>query len=680
VNEYLKKCLVKSELNRPINEFLVIGMEVIKGNVFETNIGDCFGNPLGYFGREIWLLESYRQETLELMALEKLSGIYKKGGKSIGEIITVSDSKFSKLIDYSTKFIEYKDILDKAESRLELASKNLEDMKIKENEISTFTDFNINGLLMKVYEGEDMNTHKLSKIISIADIGKNKVKAFNYIQVFNNIFEEYDFDISLFQKIYITGYLINTKWKSIKIKIETNCDFELMLNNLNVFNIKQKSRDSNIYNSEYINIAYNSLNRFQLLLMKNAREADFKISIIESEAGNLLTLGNKDFIPFKPFEHFNIDKDDLYNDIETVDCSAVNLKSPVGLCTHECINAPTINICKSSFENNIIPFQGGLISSKVLDYGQIGLNYLITEVKLGYINEYHNFSEQVQAQLSQNYHINIDKQATGSFLFSKREVNPTKDILVDIKLICDNNNDAFKTSLSNEYKIEKLHDMINGFTILLIYAFKNSFGDANFIDYIKLAVYDLQNIPQAEDYNSQKYNRLICSNNDNKKIILEYIYNRNDYMTNIPDIHANGKNFEDIHKYFKETNKSELVINCSNSDQNNEICIKAKNEGVIMNQGNFSLKQVDNNVLEFNMLYNKLPVLEIFSDVNYKIYESDVELNDIKAINYKYSSFLQISSSTQFYSNDLLAKLEKGLNSVTDRILDQSKTILEVEK
>ena len=45
-----------------------------------------------------------------------------------------------------------------------------------------------------------------------------------------------------------------------------------------------------------------------------------------------------------------------------------------------------------------------------------------------------------------------------------------------------------------------------------------------------------------------------------------------------------------------------------------------------------------------------------------------------------YSSFLQLKSSSKFYSNDLLLKIENVLNEDTEKIINESKKISEVNK
>lgn len=44
------------------------------------------------------------------------------------------------------------------------------------------------------------------------------------------------------------------------------------------------------------------------------------------------------------------------------------------------------------------------------------------------------------------------------------------------------------------------------------------------------------------------------------------------------------------------------------------------------------------------------------------------------------SSFIEVSTSTKFYSNDLLIKIEDGMNHITEKIIDNSKKISELSK
>ncbi len=46
----------------------------------------------------------------------------------------------------------------------------------------------------------------------------------------------------------------------------------------------------------------------------------------------------------------------------------------------------------------------------------------------------------------------------------------------------------------------------------------------------------------------------------------------------------------------------------------------------------------------------------------------------------QFSSFIEVSSSTKFYSNDLLIKIEDGMNHITEKIIESSKKISELAK
>jgi hypothetical protein len=627
----------------------------MKYNVYEVNIGDCIGNPLGFQGREIWILEAYGSESLELMALEKISNIYNTGKSSIDGIINRFVEEFTKLIDYNSKFLDYKNLLDKAEVSLEGVEKEIDNMKPKEIEMES-TDFSINGLLLECFNEKENN----SRIIATPDIEDNRVRALNYLLIFNNILEPADTSIPLCKKVFISGYLINNEWKEITLKVETNTDFDMMINNMIVFK-KEKLSQTIIANSESINLTPQSLNRIQIVISP-IKTLTFKLTILNEKA--VYIPKTSDFIPLTPFENYNVKKTDL-KDFEVLNCVSAGLtEHTIGSCRAECIQSTSMNICKASYEKGLILKIGGFIGRKHLIYNLIGLDYLITEVKLGYTHEYKALEIDMKNQLNQIYTLNMDKSNIGSFLFYKKEMNPT-NILVDIKLACDNSN--IQINLPKHYKIEKLHDMINGFTILLVTMSYNDYishSAHQYIDYIKLGVY---NTPIVSDIGA---NRLICSINE-KKVILEYRYKRNDYITNIPNYHSNMHSLADL---LKETPQDkETIVKCSALD-NNEICTKAMEAGVVPTslEGVFSIKHLPGMMPEFSLL-TKLPTIAVISNSKYKLYNSSIDLLQPN----RYTSFLQVS---QFYSNDLLTKLEKGLNTVTDKILEQSKKIIEVER
>jgi hypothetical protein len=624
--------------------------ELSRYHVSEVNIGDCIGNPIGFQGREIWLLEAYESSALELMALEKISGIYKSGNKTISNIIDNSAERFTKLIDYNSKFMDYKNLLDKAEARIEKAQMGLD------NEGSQ-NEFNINGLLMKCYSSLVNQSYNFSRIIATPDIENGRFNTFNYVLLFNDIIEDTEMRLPKdCRKIYISGYVINKEWKNIGVKVETNSNFEMMINNFVIFK-KDNIEGTISANSEIIKLSLHSLNRIQIVIYPK-QNLVFKTSIITDN--NTFVTNKSNFIPFKPFEEFKVNRNDL-NDYQLIPCSTTNFEGQLGLCSGGCTEAKTINICKDSYEKGLILNHGGLISKHKLNNSLIGLDYLITEVKLGHFSEYNMLEKESKEQLKQSFIFGTNGE--GSFLYYKKQINPTShDVLIDIKLACDNvstMNDYIPTD--SLYRVEKLHDMINGFTITLVKMNYNDYiakSSQYFISNIDLAVYSNQTIA---DTNSR--NRLICSQGV-KKIVLEYTYSRISYTNNTPNYNSDLQATADPVKFLPEQDKGSKV-NCK-SDLN-EIGLKSKEAGILSE--NFT-RWDDNSML------NRLPILEVNTNSNYRVYESDIDLAGV--VNQgTFSSFLQIS---QFYSNDLLTKLEKGLNTVTDKILEQSQKIVDVEK
>jgi len=61
-----------------------------KFEIFYVYLGDCIGNSIGYHVKENWVLEEYKSESIELMALSKLIGLFNNGNNKMNEIISKS--------------------------------------------------------------------------------------------------------------------------------------------------------------------------------------------------------------------------------------------------------------------------------------------------------------------------------------------------------------------------------------------------------------------------------------------------------------------------------------------------------------------------------------------------------------------------------------------------------------
>jgi len=158
----------------------------------------------------------------------------------------------------------------------------------------------------------------------------------------------------------------------------------------------------------------------------------------------------------------------------------------------------------------------------------------------------------------------------------------------------------------------------------------------------------------------------------------------------------------DYQNLISKTNQFEIG-KIEKINQDDLVCKTAIERDLITLKGGvFKLSFKDNselNKIQLSSLVGR-PCLSVVSK-DYRIYGTNMEnskeidfdiqkvfLNNINFNKYstikattKFTSFLETESSgTKFYSNDLLMKLEKGLDGVTEKIFDGSKKINELKK
>jgi len=100
--------------------------------LYDLFLGDCFGNTKGYEGRENFVLEEFKTEKLEMMALNKLVNVYKKASENIENLTSKSSEDMIKLIKTNSKLIDNRQLIDNIENKLEESQANFD--KIAEND------------------------------------------------------------------------------------------------------------------------------------------------------------------------------------------------------------------------------------------------------------------------------------------------------------------------------------------------------------------------------------------------------------------------------------------------------------------------------------------------------------------------------------------------------------------
>jgi len=164
--------LKKKEKNIDFKNFdKVLRNELKEYKLYDVYLADCLGNTQGYDGRENFILEEYKTEKLEMMALNKLINVYKKGNDNIDSFINKSSEYMLKLIKFNSKLIENRELLDKIEYKLEESQLNVDKLSDDEKESLYEKDgilkksdlnFQIYGLLHEKIEIKSKNMNFLN--------------------------------------------------------------------------------------------------------------------------------------------------------------------------------------------------------------------------------------------------------------------------------------------------------------------------------------------------------------------------------------------------------------------------------------------------------------------------------------------------------------------------------------
>lgn len=217
-------------------------------------------------------------------------------------------------------------------------------------------------------------------------------------------------------------------------------------------------------------------NTFGKLDGKNFK-AHFTLSYVKDK--KVFAFRPTDFIPFAPYDKFRLEKPRLLRDSEALSCKATEksvdfsekIKTKIFVCPESCAEAQPESLCRKAYENGVVPGSGGsLIITKqneslkftAAEFPKIGLDYMISDLKLGYEEDFKKFSQQANSLLFKNYIVKIDVNSTlnedDSFLFYKKDLvfagrkaenagSAKQDkedvfIVLNAKIICDNSEEV----------------------------------------------------------------------------------------------------------------------------------------------------------------------------------------------------------------------------------------------
>lgn len=277
---------------------------------------------------------------------------------------------------------------------------------------------------------------------------------------------------------------------------------------------------------------------------------------------------------------------------------------------------------------------------------------------------------------------------------------------------------------------------MNSFTIIIFkieYSeYLKNYKNLRYLDDIDLKMFKKSEIFKYKNNNEYIYDQYICVT-ENKKIILKTKHNKYEEFSSLADYIANeSTTLKDILNYMNENIISEIKVQCIltikdfesnlNSNQNNlnYLCLRGYEDGLINKFGSiFKVLKLTNKKILFENL-SGIPIyslhanelnskninknnqdlklnddIETIDNLKFRIYQTEeinlqnfenkfienfINKNEYKEKNIIYSSFLEVSTSNKFYSNDLLIKIEDGMNHITEKIIDSSKKISELSK
>lgn len=688
INEKNKKCLIRE------NDNLIY-------------LGDCIGNIKGYEGREFFILEKFNIYMKELYALEKIISVYNEEKIILQKINSHYERDMSEIININTQMINYKDKLDDLERNI-----NNEIQKVTKEDValSSKNKFGAYGVKIKMFKRKDYGNRKeviFGKDISII---RGKITKLNIFDLFEKktteIKNNYNYDISDFDMIEYKGmYLINndiTQQKG-KFKIETNMNFVFVFNNKVLLNsVTTYSKTEPLtFLTQTFSLSKNALYPIKIFLSDISSTSTFHIYFIPSSSSDLLssltyipmTPNIKAYLPL-PKEIVSylqpLDCDKNFNSINTDTYSLYKFVCK-GICkeNHE-------SICYKAYTKGYISMRGGIIGlrqnsvSEVEiiknDFNMAGVYEMITNVKLGYYDDYNKNSEYAKEKIFKDYTIkmNLNKERVNkgdSFVMYKKSIIMEKEqeVVIDVGLHCDSTSNSGR----REDNIEVVHDVSNEFSLLV-----NKISFRDFIEkditeqqYVKdISVKILSSTDDETDFLNDKSNKnsniKICRNTSGNTIILSVVYHTKSYNDNIID--------------------NEEKIHCQGNYQNEE-CNRLFNEGYLPYQGGVIIRNHDNK--EQYDYFSELPMIINYNN-NYKVYlnSKEKELNEMIS-KYKtemlfilskrapMSSFLEMEASSslyteksnKIYSKNFLSKIEGAIESISNKLLTNNNFIKQIK-
>jgi len=218
------------------------GSDKFKIHAYEVFLGDCIGNSNGYQGRENWILIEHKEDTLETMAVKKLSRVYNKGKEELNSIISKSNNDIIKLIKIKSNLLEKRQEIEETENKLDNINKKINEFNFEEeirksnSEGNGSDDNNSNfpnhGLLLEIFNIDKSSKNHLSLVkkmfISQPLVKDNKIEVLNFINEFNletgisheEVLEELTTNKN--SLIKLSGLLIINEDEEFQLRVETN--------------------------------------------------------------------------------------------------------------------------------------------------------------------------------------------------------------------------------------------------------------------------------------------------------------------------------------------------------------------------------------------------------------------------------------------------------------------------
>ncbi len=331
-----------------------------------------------------------------------------------------------------------------------------------------------------------------------------------------------------------------------------------------------------------------SLNEISIYIVKsNKNPIYFTLNLLIDDDD--IESSSTQFIPTSPNNQidFTIEELNYFFSPKKVECST-HFNEPQSLnqtlfCPSFCLYSTNLtntpSICELALKKNYLPKIGGLIhfsqkgSISYLDNYHLGLNYLITDLKLGYYEDLKKNFFSVDNLNSKNFIFklnNYKEYSERSFLFYKKQYALMNEFAIsDVKLVCDNTKviNPFQEESNESVKIDKLHDMVNGFTLWIkkirvseIVRTGSYIEDVN-IRFFDSNFSDKQSVLEIE-FNHYLYtldsNKFVCKINKNiillevKKTLLQSKSNYSDFDSSCTDT------FQSLNLHYKKFHTNQV--------------------------------------------------------------------------------------------------------------------------